>query len=486
MARSQLKKVFAGVIFGLISLVFIFFGLPQPTGTGNGIAAVVNGKVVTVADLREEERRALQGQGFDLGSFQGEMRKMIEAQLRNQALQGLINSIVVADGAEAQGLVVAATEVRDVIVEDISAFQENGRFSRERYDGYLRSVPVSAADFEGKIAQFKYQERLGKLFELSLRPMQKQIDDQLSSTRTQFPLKFARLSPEFLQSQVAVTESEIQQFLKDPTAAEKVEQQLNSELESLANQHKEVRARHILIKLDTKTATPEQMASAKSRIVAIRERALKEDFALLAKELSEDVGTKDKGGDLGFFGRGRMVPEFESAAFAMEVGQLSEQVVSPFGIHLIKVEEIRNDKPEQLKSIVAKELLAEQRSSQLIEMMRTASSSELEKMVKAQKLALQEAGEINLATTQIPSLTSSDALMAKLEGMMRSGQSGFAFVEEGADQRLIVQLGEAKTQKRDQKDVATDLQRRAQSLSFQSLVEQLRKVSKIKSDSLML
>lgn len=103
----------------------------------------------------------------------------------------------------------------------------------------------------------------------------------------------------------------------------------------------EVRARHILIRLDP-DATAAARDSARQFMEEIRQRALAgEDFAQLAREYSQDPGTASLGGDLDFFSRGQMVAPFEEAAFALDVGEISEVVETPFGLHIIRAEERR-------------------------------------------------------------------------------------------------------------------------------------------------
>ena len=100
-----------------------------------------------------------------------------------------------------------------------------------------------------------------------------------------------------------------------------------------------VKARHIFVKVE-KTASDEEKKKAKDKAEEILKRVKSgEDFAQLASELSDDKGSKTKGGDLGFFPRGRMVPPFEQAAFSLKPGDISEIVETPFGFHIIKVEE---------------------------------------------------------------------------------------------------------------------------------------------------
>jgi hypothetical protein len=125
----------------------------------------------------------------------------------------------------------------------------------------------------------------------------------------------------------------------------------DAELERLWNTEGpgvEVKARHILLRPPgaegqaAAAPTPAQTAQLKQRAEQIRARAAAgEDFAALAAETTEEPGGKERGGDLGWFGRGRMVAQFEEAALAMQPGQVSPVVETPFGYHIIKVEDRR-------------------------------------------------------------------------------------------------------------------------------------------------
>jgi peptidyl-prolyl cis-trans isomerase C len=102
-----------------------------------------------------------------------------------------------------------------------------------------------------------------------------------------------------------------------------------------------VRASHILVAVP-KGATPEQKAAAKTKAEGLlKQIKAGADFATLAKSNSDDPGSAAKGGDLGFFEKGQMVPSFEQAAFALKTGQVSDVVESPFGYHIIKLTDRR-------------------------------------------------------------------------------------------------------------------------------------------------
>src|SRR4030095_3322385 len=109
----------------------------------------------------------------------------------------------------------------------------------------------------------------------------------------------------------------------------------------------EVRARHILFKVDPQASADDKAAARKQAEEVLAQAKGGADFAELAKQRSQD-STASNGGDLGKFGRGVMTPTFENAAFALEAGQVSDVVESPFGFHIIKLEE---KFPEHMQTI---------------------------------------------------------------------------------------------------------------------------------------
>lgn len=147
--------------------------------------------------------------------------------------------------------------------------------------------------------------------------------------------------------QQGLTETDVQNILRQQIILERaVASQVHisdADIKTYFDQHhaqfdtaERVRARHILV------ANPQTAALVESKLKSGG------NFADLAKQYSTDPSSKDKGGELGFFGRGTMVPAFQNAAFSMSVGQISPPVHSPFGYHVIQVEEIQPAKAATL------------------------------------------------------------------------------------------------------------------------------------------
>jgi peptidyl-prolyl cis-trans isomerase C len=121
----------------------------------------------------------------------------------------------------------------------------------------------------------------------------------------------------------------------------------------------QVRARHILFQVDP-AASQDQKNKARERAQAVLKRVQAgEDFAKLAAAHSDDAGSKAKGGDLGYFSPGRMVPDFEDVAFYTNPGETSDIVETKFGYHIIKVEdriEARERSFEEMKDVIKEKL----------------------------------------------------------------------------------------------------------------------------------
>jgi foldase protein PrsA len=166
-------------------------------------------------------------------------------------------------------------------------------------------------------------------------PTSGQIDDELNKLKTRYP----NGQFDMIVKQQGMTNADVrnilrQQLVLQQAVAKRIPPITNTQVAAFFKQNhaaldkpEQVRARHILVP-DLKTA---QLVEAKLKSGG--------DFAALAKQYSADPASKDKGGELGFFGHGQMVQPFDAAAFSLPVGKISEPVKSPFGYHIIQVEE---------------------------------------------------------------------------------------------------------------------------------------------------
>jgi peptidyl-prolyl cis-trans isomerase C len=177
-----------------------------------------------------------------------------------------------------------------------------------------------------------------------------QVDTEMQQLVQRFPSKEAfeqALSAQNFTMEALKKDVE-GQLLRQQLVKKEVLDKVNvsaRDVQTFYDQHKDkyveeeqVHARHILIKVPPQV-TPTDEAKLKSKADdALKRATTGEDFSALAKELSDD-GSKENGGDLGFFPRGRMVPPFEEAVFALQPGQISDIVRTQFGYHIIKAEE---------------------------------------------------------------------------------------------------------------------------------------------------
>jgi peptidyl-prolyl cis-trans isomerase C len=213
---------------------------------------------------------------------------------------------------------------------------------------------ITKADFEARIAALppEYQNRLktdAQKKEFLEGFIQAQLLAMEAKTQKMDKKKAIQTRIEDMTTSILA-----QEYARQVLA--KVAKTTDEEVKAYYEKHKSsflspatVSAQHILVKVDA-AAKPEDVKAAQAKAEGIKkELDAGADFGKLAEKYSDDPGSKAKGGDLGFFAKERMVPEFSQAAFKMKKGEISNPVKSAFGYHIIKVNDIRTEKQMDLK-----------------------------------------------------------------------------------------------------------------------------------------
>jgi len=238
-------------------------------------------------------------------------------------------------------------------IKGLSYFQTNGQFDITRYKGLLAANKLTPQEFESDVInqlKTKNTQALLQNFPLSkgyLSDLQKLRDEKLSA-------EIVQISKNALRNFVEVTPEELNKFLAEDTNQKRIQSMFNERKASL-DKPEEVKARHILLMTEGKDD-----AKVKAEIEKIATLVTAANFVKMADKYTEDPSGKGKGGDLGSFGQGRMVPEFDKVAFSQKPGTVSAPVKTQFGYHLILVEKKTEGKVatfSEYKEKFAKELI---------------------------------------------------------------------------------------------------------------------------------
>jgi peptidyl-prolyl cis-trans isomerase D len=371
--RKHAKSWLIKVLIGIIALVFIFYFGYSFTDEG-GKVAEVNGEVISLMEYENAYRElltALQQEYQDMWSD-----SLIEAfDLKNRALESLIEEKIISREAEKTGLDVTEKEIRDRILE-FPAFQYNGSFDSNRYRAVLANYRMSGEDFEESIAQELLQEKLMQFLTTFLVVSDQDVLDYYTYLNEKVKISFVQFSAEDFKDSISMDYSMMEDYFEQHREGYRIPENIRidyvvihpedfrdqvdiNEWEirayyednpSMFKQEKEVRARHILFRVPS-NATEDEEEKIKEKALSVLEKARSgQDFSELAREYSEGP-SKEQGGDLGYFSEGQMVESFEEAAFDMEKGKISDLVKTTYGYHIIKVEDIKEERVKDFEEV---------------------------------------------------------------------------------------------------------------------------------------
>jgi peptidyl-prolyl cis-trans isomerase D len=294
--------------------------------------------------------------------------------LKDRAVKDLLHRVLLIREAKRLGLRVTPEEVQ-TFVEGIPAFQKDGIFDKATYQRAVQRVGMTLPGFEANQQQMLLIGKVQSLIVSSVKISDREVLDAYRNDFEKVNLDVAFLNPEDIKDASPNPEEVKNYFPKhredfkipasakaryllfDPknyakgveVTAKEIENYYQTNPEKFI-QPKRIKVRHILLKADPKDA--EGMTKARQKAESIREEASKgKDFSRLAKQYSEDPGTKDRGGELGFISKGQVVPEFEEAAFGLKTGEISPVIQTAFGLHILKVDEIQEQKTDPLDKV---------------------------------------------------------------------------------------------------------------------------------------
>jgi peptidyl-prolyl cis-trans isomerase D len=391
--RRSHRYFIGGVIFAIAGVFVAYLGLGgpgNPSGDGRGAIIELGSRRYSLGDLqrvREDQERNLRdslGDAFDA--------KAASQYLDQISADQLIQRAVLASEAERVGLRAGDDEVK-LFVRRAFGGQDGGIDGKALRDYAVRRF--------GSESRFVQEVRDDILFTklIDLIDAGAAVSDAEARASIRSRLEELRIATVTLDQEKPPPGVE-----PDDEAVETLLRGENDRVRRFYDEHADryhlperVRARHVLVRVE-KDAAEEKVAEARKRIdAALARLEAGEDFAKVAAELSEDPGSKDRGGDLGFFPRGQMVPAFEDAAFQQKDGETSEVVRTDFGFHVIRTEgheaakdrsfdEAAREIAEELAGADRARALARETSDRLIEAVRAGKS--LEEAARERSIAL--------------------------------------------------------------------------------------------------
>jgi len=390
----------------LIILGFLFTGFESLSlaSTSGGVAKVGD-EVVSVQEYQSVFNQRVKFFQQITGGKNLSNKQIEQFGIKDQVIDSLVSQKVMVTLAREVGLGSSSDQVSEII-KNQEVFQTNKKFDLQRYKNILASNGLTPAAYEKSIKQGIMVERFNKLFN-SFPTSEKSSEEIASYGKQGVSVDFVELNSSNLSKFINVNQAEVDAYVSNPENQKKLEELYNRNIAEY-KKAEERKARHILISINKDV----KEADALSKINDIKSKLNNKNFSELAKQFSDDPSGKNNGGDLGWFGKGRMVPQFESKVFNMKPGEISEPVKTNFGYHVIMLDDIKAAQVtplEDAKSELARNYLQTNMPEKLTEVVSKAQdelknafdSSQIESVAKKYSLEVKKSQPINLLDRKI-------------------------------------------------------------------------------------
>lgn len=396
------------VIFGIIILVFVFWGVGDFRNEHGNILAEVNGSPLLLEDFQRIYSQTLDNLRRESPGINTEELERLN--LRGQIFNQMVGMRLMEQEAELLNLRVSSAELRQRITQLEAFHGPDGQFDTEIYRALLQANNLTAPEFERDFRKDLLMDKIRDLITLPAYVPDQFVRDFFLYAREKVILEYISFPWERELDGFEITDEEIRasyeanlesftmparikvrHLILSPASLARLEDVGQEEIAAYhADNHqeffrpKQVRAAHILIKVPADAAEAEDGKARESLLGLLSRIKEGESFADLAREHSEDISAA-QGGDLGWFSRGEMVNEFEEAAFALQPGEVSEPVRTVSGWHLIRVDDLRDEGTIPLEEVASaiRRHLAEEYA---LEALPDALDSAMEKIILGSSL----------------------------------------------------------------------------------------------------
>jgi len=399
--REKVMGIVGWIVLGFLFVAFAFFGLNSYLqSNATNYVAKINDVEISPRQYQSAHNMVMSNLQQSLGSA-FDPAKIDDTLIRQNTINKLVNDELVLQAAEAEGFSASDQMIAEKI-KSVESFQKDGVFSKDRYIQVLRYQGLSPQEFEAQLKREIMANQLKSGIALTaagteqglrdayrLEGQQRRFDymlipasavaDKVSVTDQQIEDYYAAHPDEFMRRErVRIAYIELNAAGLKPVG-EVDEDQVRTLYEEQRDKFvtpEQRHARHILVQFAGQTA--DDIAAARAKAEAIEKRLdAGESFESVARAESDDPATAPAGGDLGFFSKGIMTPEFEDAVFSMSVGERSQPVQTQFGFHIIELLEITPEVAKPLAEVrdqLVAQIHEQERSEQFYEQSETLSN----------------------------------------------------------------------------------------------------------------